>query len=55
MYEFKKCHEDNLLNGEAPCAEEDKINEWLSTKVVHMRVLNEKLDQPSWFEDKAVL
>ena len=44
VYEFKKCQAANQLNGEAPCADISAINDWLTTKVVHMRILNEKLD-----------
>ena len=37
IYEFAKCQG-------VGCAEPEQINQWLNTKSVHMRVLNDKID-----------
>ena len=44
MFEFLKCNADLLEEGDEPCAEMSAINEWLSTKAAHLRIMNERVD-----------
>lgn len=44
IYEFAKCQESERLLDDPPCAEPAAITDWLRTKGVHMRVLNDKID-----------
>lgn len=44
MYEFLKCTDELLEEGDPPCASMEDINKWLSTKSAHLRVLNMKVD-----------
>ena len=44
MYDFVKCHDAIRQAGDLPCKSRSEINEWLKTKSVHLRVLNDKID-----------
>ena len=44
MFEFVKCHQDLLEEGDEPCAQMSAINEWLKYKAAHLRILNQRVD-----------
>ena len=49
VYEVTKCNNKNALPGYG-CANENKINEWLLTKKIYLRILNVKIDYTSFDE-----
>ena len=53
MYEFRKCQDENRLKDDLPCKPIEEIHEWLATKAVHLRILNDKIDFTK-FDDGAV-
>ena len=44
VYEFRKCEDENRLPDDPPCKPMKQINDWLRTKAVHLRILNDKID-----------
>ena len=51
IYEFVKCHDEIRKADDPPCKGRDEINEWLKTKSVHLRVLNDKIDFTTFNDD----
>ena len=51
VYEFVKCSAEPKRLGDPDCATDPEIEEWLSTKTVHLRVLNSKVDFSQFNED----
>ena len=43
-----KCQDDLLFEGEEPCAPMNEINEWLETKQLFLKVIDNKIDFNSY-------
>ena len=53
IYEVSKCTEDTRQDDDPECAPMNEINEWLSTKILHLKIIDGKIDFDS-FDDYAV-
>ena len=48
-----KCQDDLRLDDDPACAPMNEINEWLETKQLHLKVIDNKIDFNS-YEEMAV-
>jgi len=53
MYEIYKCHDAIKGPNDPECASMDEINEWLTTKKVHIKIVDSKIDF-KWYGEYAV-
>ena len=53
VYEILKCQDDLKEDDDPACADISDINDWLSTKQLHLKVVDNKIDFNS-YEEMAV-
>jgi len=44
IFEIHKCSNETRKEGDPECAEMSEINEWLTTKSLQFRMINNKID-----------